>query len=153
MLVIYQSSKNKLIQSDRCNKKTEKTVFARVYATWYAGVLACDLNTNLTNHTNVFFLYRLHELHGFFWTRINTDYFFSTDYTNYTDYFCLWIYTNLVTFLQNYGYTLLFNDYPQTAQIWNRVSSRRWDGYDLQPPRLLSVCLGLLRLSLSEASL
>ena len=27
---------------------------ASVPQTWYAGVLACDLNTNLTNYTNVF---------------------------------------------------------------------------------------------------
>ena len=49
-------------------------------------------------------------------------FFFSTDYTNYTVFFWARINTNLVSFLQNYGYTLLFYDYPQTAQIWNRVS-------------------------------
>ena len=29
------------------------------FADWYAGVLACDLNTNLTNYTNAFLLYGL----------------------------------------------------------------------------------------------
>ena len=29
------------------------------FADWYAGVPACDLNTNLTNYTNAFFVYEL----------------------------------------------------------------------------------------------
>ena len=39
--------KTKLIQSDRCNKND------CVCATWYAGVLACDLNMNLANPFNI----------------------------------------------------------------------------------------------------
>ncbi len=55
------------LQSDRYNKKNKNDC---VYATWYAGVLACDLNTNLAHYTNAFFSLRI--------TRI-TRIFFSTN--------------------------------------------------------------------------
>ena len=29
------------------------------FADWYAGVPACDLNTNLSNYTNAYFVYEL----------------------------------------------------------------------------------------------
>ena len=108
-----------MIQSDRCNKKNGKdcvcarlcdVVRGRPRLRFEHEPHGCFfLNTNLTNHTNVFFLYRLHELHGFFFEHeLTRILFFSTDYTNYTDYFCLRINTNLVSFLQNYRYTLFF---------------------------------------------